>query len=321
MTYEQQLQQLETLIKQLENGDLSLDQTLAAYEQGVALIRACQQQLEQAEQRIQLLAHDGNGEETLVPFVDPGDYLWGIFPALASLFAAVALWQYGHASLGAMLIPAPDVVFARAVNILANASERQNVILTLYRASIGISLALTIGISAGLIAGSSRTLSLLTRPIITVLLGTPPIIWVVLAIFWYNMGSTSVIFTVTITTLPLVFAAAQMSVMTLPTPLSEMLSSYRVPLARRLKAFYLPHILRQLLPALIVAVGTGLKITVMAELLGSNDGIGSAIGSARAMLDTVDVMAYVVLIVTIIMSIEYGLLEPLRRLFDVTRRQ
>ncbi|MFC2305216.1 MAG: ABC transporter permease, partial [Cardiobacterium hominis] len=163
------------------------------------------------------------------------DYLWGIFPALASLFAAVALWQYGHAHLGAMLIPAPDVVFARAVNILANASERQNVILTLYRASIGISLALTIGISAGLIAGSSRTLSLLTRPIITVLLGTPPIIWVVLAIFWYNMGSTSVIFTVTITTLPLVFAAAQMSVMTLPTPLSEMLSSYRVPLARRLK--------------------------------------------------------------------------------------
>lgn len=249
------------------------------------------------------------------------DYLWGIFPALASLFAAVALWQYGHASLGAMLIPAPDVVFARAVNILANASERQNVILTLYRASIGISLALSLGISAGLIAGSSRTLSLLTRPIITVLLGTPPIIWVVLAIFWYNMGNTSVIFTVTITTLPLVFAAAQMSVMTLPTPLSEMLSSYRVPLARRLKAFYLPHILRQLLPALIVAVGTGLKITVMAELLGSNDGIGSAIGSARAMLDTVDVMAYVVLIVTIIMSIEYGLLEPLRRLFDVTRRQ
>ena len=73
MTYEQQLQQLETLIKQLENGDLSLDQTLAAYEQGVALIRACQQQVEQAEQRIQLLAHDANGEETLVPFADPGD--------------------------------------------------------------------------------------------------------------------------------------------------------------------------------------------------------------------------------------------------------
>jgi len=48
------------------------------------------------------------------------DYLWGIFPALASLFAAVALWQYGHAQLGAMLIPAPETVFARAANILAD---------------------------------------------------------------------------------------------------------------------------------------------------------------------------------------------------------
>ena len=73
MTYEQQLQQLEALIKQLENGELSLDQALAAYEQGVALIRACQQQLEQAEQRIQRLARDANGEETLVPFAAPGD--------------------------------------------------------------------------------------------------------------------------------------------------------------------------------------------------------------------------------------------------------
>ena len=242
------------------------------------------------------------------------DYLWGIFPALASLFAAIALWQYGHARLGAMLIPAPETVLARAADILANAAERQNVLLTLQRAAIGIGLALTLGIGTGLIAGSSRTLALLARPVVTTLLGTPPIIWIVLAIFWYNMGSTSVIFTVVITT-------AQMSVATLPTPLSEMLSSYRVPLARRLKAFYLPHILRQILPALIVAVGTGLKITVMAELLGSDNGIGSAIASARAMLDTVDVMAYVVLIVSIIMGIEYGLLEPLRRLFDVTRRQ
>ena len=249
------------------------------------------------------------------------DYLWGIFPALASLFAAIALWQYGHARLGAMLIPAPETVLARAADILANAAERQNVLLTLQRAAIGIGLALTLGIGTGLIAGSSRTLALLARPVVTTLLGTPPIIWIVLAIFWYNMGSTSVIFTVVITTLPLVFAAAQMSVATIPLPLSEMLSSYRVPLARRLQAFYLPHILRQILPALIVAVGTGLKITVMAELLGSDNGIGSAIASARAMLDTVDVMAYVVLIVSIIMGIEYGLLEPLRRLFDVTRRQ
>ena len=123
-----------------------------------------------------------------------------------------------------------------------------------------------------------------------------------------------------ITVLPLVFAAAQMSIVSIPAPLAEMLETYRVPWPRRLRALYLPHVLRQLLPALIVAVGSGLKITVMAELLGSNNGMGSAIASARAMLDTVDVMAYVILIVAIIMAIEYGALEPLRRLFITERR-
>ena len=48
--------------------------------------------------------------------------------------------------------------------------------------------------------------------------------------------------------------------------------------------------------------------------------MGSAIASARAMLDTVDVMAYIILIVAIIMAIEYGALEPLRRLFITERR-
>ena len=248
-----------------------------------------------------------------------GDYCWGIFPALASLFAITALWQFGHDHLGTMLIPAPLTVLTRAGDILMTAA-RGDVLLTLARGGIGIALALACGISAGFIAGLSRTLALLLRPINTVLLGTPPIIWVVLAIFWFNMGSTSVVFTVWITVLPLVFAAAQMSIVSIPASLAEMLETYCVPWPRRLRALYLPHILRQLLPALIVAVGSGLKITVMAELLGSNNGMGSAIASARAMLDTVDVMAYIILIVAIIMAIEYGALEPLRRLFITERR-
>ncbi|MDO4642449.1 MAG: exodeoxyribonuclease VII small subunit [Cardiobacteriaceae bacterium] len=70
MTYEQQLQQLESLIKQLENGELSLEKALAAYEEGIKLIRSCQQQLEHAEQRIQQLSRDANGQETLRPFSD-----------------------------------------------------------------------------------------------------------------------------------------------------------------------------------------------------------------------------------------------------------
>lgn len=244
------------------------------------------------------------------------DYCWGIFPALATLCLMIAAWQWAHNALGSLILPAPQAVFVRMVQIMANA-ERSAVFETLMRGFLAIGLAIMMGLMLGFVAGLHRTLALLCRPMITLLLGMPPIIWVVLAIFWFGMGDVSVIFTVWVVVLPLMFAAAQMSLLTVPSALVEMMDSYRVPLTRQLRYLYTPHVLRHLLPAMIVAVGSGLKVTIMAELLGSNSGMGSAIGTARSMLDTTDVMAYVMLMIGVIMLVEYGILEPIRRGFMV----
>lgn len=54
--FEQSLEALETLVQKMEQGDLSLDDSLAAYERGVGLYRQCRGALEQAELRVKLLA-------------------------------------------------------------------------------------------------------------------------------------------------------------------------------------------------------------------------------------------------------------------------
>ncbi|MBB1486654.1 exodeoxyribonuclease VII small subunit [Oceanospirillum sediminis] len=52
--------ELETLVNQLETGDLSLEESLQAFETGVQLIRECQNRLQHAEQKVsQLLEQDG----------------------------------------------------------------------------------------------------------------------------------------------------------------------------------------------------------------------------------------------------------------------
>ena len=53
--FEQSLAELESLVGQMEQGDMSLEQSLEAFEQGVKLTRECQQRLDQAEQRVQVL--------------------------------------------------------------------------------------------------------------------------------------------------------------------------------------------------------------------------------------------------------------------------
>ena len=53
--FEQSLNELQTLVERLESGDLSLEESLSTFEQGISLTRECQSALQDAEQRVQVL--------------------------------------------------------------------------------------------------------------------------------------------------------------------------------------------------------------------------------------------------------------------------
>lgn len=61
--FEKALNDLEQLVEQMEAGDLSLEESLKQFERGIALTRACQQALVEAEQKVQILLTDGGKEE------------------------------------------------------------------------------------------------------------------------------------------------------------------------------------------------------------------------------------------------------------------
>ena len=65
--FEDNIRELTEIVRQLEQGELSLEQALAFFERGVLLSRLSQQQLQAAEQKVQLLVQQAQGEQ-LVPF-------------------------------------------------------------------------------------------------------------------------------------------------------------------------------------------------------------------------------------------------------------
>lgn len=65
--FEKALEELEKLVALMEEGDLSLEESLKHFERGIALTRACQKALAEAEQKVQLLVANQDQEE-LVPF-------------------------------------------------------------------------------------------------------------------------------------------------------------------------------------------------------------------------------------------------------------
>jgi len=66
--FEQSLNSLEALVNKMESGELSLEESLKAFETGIQLTRECQARLAAAEQQVQKLVEQQGGELSLEPF-------------------------------------------------------------------------------------------------------------------------------------------------------------------------------------------------------------------------------------------------------------
>ncbi len=240
-------------------------------------------------------------------------YLWSGWGAVASIFLFIALWEFGHQSYGDLILPAPKETFFRLVHMLTSEGMWQEMQITVRRALLGFLVSVVIGSSLGFVAGLFATASIMSRPVVTILMGMPPIAWIVLAMIWFGMGDTTVIFTVVVAAFPIVFVGALQGTRTLENNLKEMADSFKTPLLMKITDIYFPHIFSYIFPAWIAALGMSWKIVVMAELLSTSDGIGAALAVTRGQLDTSGALALVMMLVGSLLLIEYLLMEPIKR--------
>ena len=68
ITFETALKQLEAIVKDMESGDLTLEQAVKKYETGIEKVRYCMQILDSTEKKITQLTRDLDGSVTEIPF-------------------------------------------------------------------------------------------------------------------------------------------------------------------------------------------------------------------------------------------------------------
>ena len=66
--FEEELADLETIVSQIDSGELSLEESISAFERGVALVRLLNQKLDEIERRVEVLTRDSRGELKRSPY-------------------------------------------------------------------------------------------------------------------------------------------------------------------------------------------------------------------------------------------------------------
>ncbi len=245
-----------------------------------------------------------------------GRFLWGGWAGLAGAMLLAALWQAGHESYGDFILPAPLATLRAAFDILQDPAMWTIAGATVVRAGKGFLLSASIGAFCGLAAGYSIATMRAMRPILTFLLGVPPIAWIVLAMIWFGSTDGTVVATVVVAATPVIFVGVAEGVMTRDRKLDDMARAFGAGPMMRLTSLGLRHVSAHFFPALTVALGTAFKVAVMAELLANTGGIGGALATARSNLDIVQAMAWVLITVAGLVAVEYGVLHPIRAEFE-----
>jgi exodeoxyribonuclease VII small subunit len=68
LTFEQAFQQIEEVVRQLESGELTLEQSLSLFERGMLLAKVCESKLDEAEQKVNRLVGVESGKPVQTPF-------------------------------------------------------------------------------------------------------------------------------------------------------------------------------------------------------------------------------------------------------------
>ncbi|MFL0693015.1 MAG: ABC transporter permease [Agrobacterium tumefaciens] len=239
-------------------------------------------------------------------------FLWSGWAGLSGLAVFAAVWQLGAEAYGSFVLPAPAETITTLFRLSADPDNRMLVLSTSLRAIAGFLLATVFGTMAGVLAGCHPAIMRLARPQVTLLIGVPPIAWIVLLMIWFGMGAGTVIATAAIAAVPLVFVGAAEGVQTRDRSLDDMARMAGLSPLVRLFKISLRQMLHALFPSLVMALGTAFKAAVMAELLANAGGIGGALANARSALDVKAALAWILLSVIALIGVEYGIVQPLR---------
>ncbi len=228
------------------------------------------------------------------------------------LMSLIGLWQLLASQLNAMIIASPMQTLMQLFELLTTADFWQQLLVTLVRLFYALSLACFIGFLLGLIAGRHAWLKFYLAPFRWLLMSVPPVIVVLLAMLWFGMGSTMVVFITVLLLAPTIYINTQKAVEQIDNHWFELAQVYRFSLYQRFSKIYIPAISAPLCATLIIVCCNGVRIVVLAEVLGAHQGVGYELANASSNFDSAELYAWVTVSLLIVAFMELVLLRPVQ---------
>jgi NitT/TauT family transport system permease protein len=236
-----------------------------------------------------------------------------IFKRCALGFGLLAVWWLASLATPVYVLPGPERVFERVVQLTRTGDLPMNLVTTLGRVAAGFLLAVVVGVPAGILLGSNRAIGTFFEPVLPVLNTVSSAIWAIFAVIWFGLSPLTPIFVVLMTALPLIVTNVWQGTQAVQADFVELAAALRFSRAKTLTKIYLPSIMPYFFSGARLAFGFGWRVSLVAETLGASSGVGYRLRQASDLIQTDQVFAWTIVQIAMMLVIEAGLIAPLER--------
>ena len=217
----------------------------------------------------------------------------------------LAVWQLAAAAIGQeVFLVSPLQAAGTLVQLLPQPDFWQRVGFSAGHILLGFLLGAVCSVVCSVAAERWVWVDALLSPVMQLVKATPVASFIILALVWVSGKSLSILISF-LMVLPVLYGAVRTGIESTDPQLLEMARVFRLPLARRVKAIWLPAVLPAFRQGCSVALGICWKSGVAAEVIGLPDGsIGDALYRAKITLSTGELFAWTFVIILLSAAFE-----------------
>ncbi len=229
-------------------------------------------------------------------------------PKVAILLAVfLVIWKIASTLVPGYNVPKISDVVSHLVTTVTTSDGLQNLFTTLGRVGFGLVCSFVVGLLLGLFAGANSLAAGYLLPIVRFIQGIPALSWVIIAVIWFANVELRVFFVMILVTLPGFALQTYDSYRAIPAELRDMARSFRPGRWSLFREITLPSITPGLFTAWKVNMGLGIRMVLIAELVGATVGVGSQLLAAQQLFDMAAVVSWTLLLAICMLILQAGI--------------
>jgi NitT/TauT family transport system permease protein len=215
------------------------------------------------------------------------------------------------------IVPAPPEVVSELLEIVAGqgpfGSSYTHLGATLFRLSVALGVSVVLGTALGILAGRVKVVFDLLDNLVWIFLSVPSVVWVFIFAVVFGVGNLVPIAALVAILAPMMLANVAEGAKSVPRDLYEMSRAFRADLSLRVGWLYIPYLLPYILGGARNAFALGMKMVLIAEVIGIPRGVGFLVLYWRDQVFMAPIVAWGVIFICMGLLFDYAVFGQLER--------